>query len=75
MTDALLATKLTDDSHSSDRNGGQPLLADGSPRTPFSQKWTLGDQAWFGLAPLDAYRETQAKATGSGRYQPGTEFF
>ena len=50
VTDAIVATKLADGSYSNDRNGGHVLLENGTPRAPFSQKRTLGDQAWFGLA-------------------------
>ena len=58
VTDALLATKLADGAYSNDRNCGHVLLEDGTPRAAFSDKRTLGDQAWFGLALLDVYRQT-----------------
>ena len=58
VTDALVATKLADGTYFNDRNNGHVLLENGTPRAPFSQKRTLGDQAWFGLALLDVYRQT-----------------
>ncbi|MCY2990968.1 MAG: hypothetical protein NTY19_24295 [Planctomycetota bacterium] len=58
VTDAIVATKLADGSYSNDRNSGHVLLENGTPRVPVTQKRTLGDQAWFGLALLDAYRQT-----------------
>lgn len=45
------------------RNSGHALLGDGSPRDPFSQQRTLGDNSWFGMALLDAYC-----LTGDARY-------
>ena len=58
VADALVATKLADGTYYNDRNCGHVLLEDGTPRASFSQKRTLGDQAWFGLALLDVYRQT-----------------
>jgi hypothetical protein len=42
------------------RPGGHVLLGNGSARAPLSQRRSLGDNSWFGLALLDAYRLTGA---------------
>lgn len=62
--DAVLATAPSGlNGYFNERSSGFVLLADGSVRPPMSQRRTVGDSAWFGLALLDAFR-----STGNERY-------
>jgi hypothetical protein len=58
IADALVATVRPDGSYYNQRNAGHALLRDGSPRPPFVETRTLGDNAWFGLALLALYEST-----------------
>ncbi|NUQ66041.1 MAG: hypothetical protein HUU20_26570 [Pirellulales bacterium] len=58
IADALVATARPDGSHHNNRAPGHVLNGDGSPRPAVDQKRTLGDNAWAGLALLDAYQAT-----------------
>lgn len=63
LADTLVATARSDGSHFNNRAAGHVFLGDGSQRAPADQRRTLGDNAWCGLALLDAYR-----ATGNSQY-------
>ena len=56
---AVLATAPNgSNGYFNERNSGYVLLADGSVRDPATQRRTVGDNAWFGLALLDGFRLT-----------------
>lgn len=58
QVNAVLAT-AADGSHGyfDVHNSGYVLLADGSARAPIGLRRFVGDNAWFGLSLLDAYRQ------------------
>jgi len=59
---SILATELDgSNGYFNVRGSGYALLDDNSPRSPYSFRRTVGDNAWFGLALLDAYRFTGAE--------------
>lgn len=58
VADAIAATVRPDGSYYNQRNAGHALLHDGSPRPPYGETRTLGDNAWFGLALLTLYEGT-----------------
>ena len=53
LADALMKTGLASGSYYNVRSSGPALAGDGTPRAPWSQRQTLGDNAWLGLALLD----------------------
>jgi uncharacterized repeat protein (TIGR01451 family) len=58
VADAVVSTARPDGSFYNERDSGHTLLADGSPRPPYSERRYLGDNAWIGLAFVDLYRAT-----------------
>ena len=62
VADAILATGAGNGSYFNERTAGHVLNGDGTARDPFSQKQTLGDNAWFGLALIDLYSALKGSA-------------
>jgi hypothetical protein len=58
IANGLLVTALPDGTFLNERNAGHTLLGDGAPRPAYSQKQTLGDDAWLGLALLEMHGVT-----------------
>lgn len=59
LADATIATGAGGGSYFNERAAGHVLKGDGTTVPPLSQKRTLGDNAWFGLALIDLYRALQ----------------
>jgi hypothetical protein len=55
LADAIMVTGVGG-SYFNERVAGHVLQGDGTAVPPLSQKRTLGDNAWFGLALIDLYR-------------------
>jgi len=58
IADAIVATVRPDGAYYNQRNVGHALLRDDSPRPPYGETRTLGDNAWFGLALLTLHEST-----------------
>lgn len=61
VADAILACPAGDGSYANERNAGHVLLGNGTPRSPFTPRRTLGDNAWFGIALLNLHAVTGDK--------------